>query len=126
MENNKKTIHQFIFNIPNIILLCATVFQIVVFMIKGGLGLAGISIGLIVVLLVNMFYKDKKTVKIITLILMGIYLVENAIMTYVYSPNPMLPIILFVVEIIMDIAILQKIIIDIVIKNKAETTSTHA
>lgn len=126
MENNKKTIHQFIFNIPNIILLCATVFQIVVFMIKGGLGLAGISIGLIIVLLVNMFYKDKKTVKIITLILMGIYLVENAIMTYVYSPNPMLPIILFVVEIIMDIAILQKIITNIVIKNKAENTSTHA
>lgn len=117
MENeNKKTQ----LRIQDIVLLLATLFQISIFIIKAALPLALISAGLLPILLFNFLYKDSKKVKIITLSLMGVYLLENVIMTYLYSPNPHLPIILFIVEMIMDIAIIQKIILDIVIKEKNE------
>lgn len=117
MENENKKIQ---LRIQDILLLITTLFQIIVFIVKAALPLALISAGLLLILFFNFLYKDSKKVKIVTLSLMGVYLLENAIMTYLYSPNPHLPIILFIVEIIMDVAIAQKIISDIVIKEKNE------
>lgn len=112
-ENNKKLLR-----IQDIVLLLAVFFQMIVFTIKGAFPLGLISMGLVFICFFNFLYKDSKKVKIITLSIMGIYLLENAIMTYLYFPNPHLPILLFVVEIIMDFAIIQKIILDVVVKKK--------
>lgn len=115
MENENKKIQ---LKTQDILLLLATLFQIIIFITKAALPLALISAGLLLLLFFNFLYKDIKKVKIITLSLMVLYLLENVIMTYLYSPNPHLPIILFIVEMIMDIAIVQKIILDILIKKR--------
>ncbi len=115
MNNKSKNI---IFKISNSIVFIPTIFQVIIFIIKGAFPLAGISLGLIIILIVHMFYENNKIIKIITLFLLGLYLLENIIMTYVYMPSPQLPILLFVAEIIMDIAIVQNIILSICIKQK--------
>lgn len=111
-EENKKIKLQ----MQDIFLLVAVLFQMTVFIIKGALPLACISVGLILIAIIHSIYNDNKKVKIVTLCIVGVYLVENAMMTYVYMPNPQLPIILFVVEIIMGIALVQNIVITIIKK----------
>ncbi len=101
----------------DLILFIATIFQMIVFIVKGALPLAAISIGLIITLIINICKKENRILKIITLSIMILYLMENAIMTYVYYPSVKLPIILFITSIIMDIAILQKIIFSVIIKD---------
>lgn len=114
MNNKSKNI---IFKISNMILFIATIFQIVVFMVKGAFLLAGISLGLILILIIYILYKTNQKVKVMIVFLMGLYLLENIIMTYLYVPSIYLPIILFIVEIIIDIAIIQNMILNLVIKD---------
>lgn len=104
--------------ISDSILFIATIFQIIVFIIKGAFPLAGISLGLSLIHIIHILYQNNRKIKIITLSLMGVYLLENIVMSYVYMPDPQLPILLFIVEIILDIAIIQKIIFSSIIQEE--------